>query len=148
MTLTRIIDRLTALFALIFAIVPAAIVLSQKNRSPLPFELVIMALCSSPYVVLALAAHYGRYPCVKVGSFIVLMLSGIFCTYIYADYFFAPATQRGHVGELYVFLLYPIDQLFVSAMSVGLLFAIGAWLERRKEQQGGGASASRLSAKP
>jgi hypothetical protein len=45
-------------------------------------------------------------------------------------------------------LLYPIDQLFVSAMSVGLLFALGAWLERRKEQQGGGASASRLSAKP
>ncbi len=126
--------RLTALFAPVFAIVPAAIVLSQKNRSPLPLELVIIALCSSPYVVLALAAHYGRYPCVKIGSFIVLILSGVFCTYIYADYFFAPATHRGHVGELYVFLLYPIDQRFVSAMSVGLLFGLGDWLARRKEK--------------
>ena len=126
--------RLTALFALVFAIVPAAIVLSQKNRSPLPLELVVIAMCSSPYVVLALAAHYGRYPCVKIGSLIVLMLSGVFCTYIYADYFFAPATHRGHVGELYVFLLYPIDQLFVSAISVGLLFGLGDWLARRKEK--------------
>jgi hypothetical protein len=126
--------RLTALFALVFAIVPAAIVLSQKNRSPLPLELVVIAMCSSPYVVLALAAHYGRYPCVKIGSFIVLMLTGVFCTYIYADYFFAPATHRGHVGELYVFLLYPIDQLFVSAISVGLLFGLGDWLARRKEK--------------
>ncbi len=126
--------RLTALFALVFAIVPAAIVLSQKNRSPLTLELVIIALCISPYVVLALAAHYGRYPCVKIGSFIVLILSGVFCTYIYADYFFAPATHRCHVGELYVFLLYPIDQLFVSAISVGLLFGLGDWLARRKEK--------------
>ena len=126
--------RLTVAFGLLFASVPAAIVLSQKNRSPFLFELAIMALCSSPYVVLALAACLGRYPCVKIGSFIVLMSSGIFCTFIYVNHILTPATHRGHAGDLYVFLLYPINQFFVSAMSVGLLFVLGGLLESEKEK--------------
>jgi hypothetical protein len=132
MTPTRITARLTALFGLLFALVPAAAILCRTNSNPFPLELATIALCSSPYVVLALAAHFGRYPSVKVGSFVVLMATGIFCSVLQSYEDPCPKHCCGFDGVLFIYL--PLFQLFASVVSVGFLFALGAWLAHRKQK--------------
>jgi hypothetical protein len=125
--------QLSAAFGLLFALATAAIVASQGSGSFFPGGMFITALCVSPYVLLVLAAWFARYPCVKIGSFVVLMLTGTYCTLGYADYAFSIWTKRSYdAQEALIFVALPMMQGFVSVISVGLLFALGAWLERRK----------------
>jgi hypothetical protein len=132
--------HLSAAFGLLFALATAAIVASQGSGSFFPGGMFITALCVSPYVLLVLAAWFARYPCVKIGSFVVLMLTGTYCTLGYADYSFAIWTKPSMDAQsALIFVALPMFQTFVSVLSVGFLFALGAWLERRKRK---GADAS------
>ena len=127
--------HLSAAFGLLFALATTAIVASPGSGSFFPGGMFITALCASPYVMLILAAWFARYPCVKIGSFVVLMLTGTYCTLGYADYSFAIWTKPSMDAQsALIFVALPIFQTFVSVLSVGFLFALGAWLERRKQK--------------
>jgi len=126
--------HLSAAFGLLFALATAAIVATQGSGSFFPGGIFITGLCVSPYVLLVLAAWFGRYPCVKAGSFVVLMLTGTYCTLGYADYSFSIWTKKQDLDaqSALIFVALPLFQIFVSVLSIGFLFALGAWLERRK----------------
>jgi hypothetical protein len=127
--------HLSAAFGLLFALATAAIVASPGSGSFFPGGMLITALCVSPYVLLVLAAWFARYPCVKIGSFVVLMLTGTYCTLGYADYSFAIWTKPSMDAQsALIFVALPMFQNFVSVLSVVFLFALGAWLERRKQK--------------
>jgi len=128
--------QLSAAFGLLFALATAAIVASQGSGSFFPGGMFITALCVSPYVLLALAARFARYPCVKIGSFVILFITGTFCTLGYADFTFHIWTKGSELDaqSALIFVALPMMQVFVSVVSVGLLFALGAWLDRRKEK--------------
>ena len=126
--------HLTAAFGLLFIIVTGAILASSADDNFFPGGLLILGFTAVPYVLLALAARFVRYPCVKIGSFVVLLLTGTFCTLGYADFTFHIWTKRSELDaqSALIFVALPIMQGFVSLVSIGLLFALGAWLERRK----------------
>lgn len=126
--------RLTAVFGLLFIVATGAILLSDADADFFPSGLIILGFTAVPYVLLALAARFARHPCVKIGSFVLLFLSGTYCTLGYADFTFHIWTKRSELDaqSALIFVALPIMQLFVSLVSVGLLFALGAWLDRRK----------------
>ncbi len=125
--------HLSAAFGLFFALATAAIVATQGSGSFFPGGMFITGLCVTPYVLLVLTAWFARYPCVKIGSFVVLMLTGTYCTVGYADYSFAIWSKRSlDAQSALIFVALPLFQILVSVVSVGFLFALGAWLERRK----------------
>lgn len=126
--------RLTAVFGLLFIVATGAILLSDADADFFPSGLIILGFTAVPYVLLALAARLARYPCVKIGSFVVLFLTGAYCTLGYADFTFHIWTKRSELDaqSALIFVALPIMQGFVSLVSVGLLFALGAWLDRRK----------------
>ena len=127
--------RLSAAFGLLFILATGAILASDANDNFFPAGLIILGFIAVPYLLLALAAHFARYPCVKIGSFVVLFFTGTYCTLGYADFTFQIWTKRSMDAQsALIFVALPIMQLFVSVVSVGLLFALGAWLERRKRQ--------------
>jgi hypothetical protein len=97
-------------------------------------------------VLLALTAWFARYACVKIGSFVVLMLTGTYCTLGFADFTFSIWTKPSHDAQAaLIFVALPMFQMIVSGVSVGLLFALGARLEHRKEK---GADRSAPSSEP
>ena len=126
--------HLTAAFGLLFILVTGAILASGDNDNFFPAGLIILGFIAVPYVLLALAARFARYPCVKIGAFVVLFITGTYCTLGYADFTFHIWTKRSELDaqSALIFVALPMMQVFVSAISVGLLFALGAWLERRK----------------
>ncbi len=128
--------HLSAAFGLLFALATAAIVATQGSGSFFPGGMFITGLCVTPYVLLVLTAWFARYPCVKTGSFVVLMLTGTYCTLGYADYSFSIWTKKQDLDaqSALIFVALPLFQIFVSVLSIGFLFALGAWLERRKEK--------------
>ena len=127
--------HLTAAFGLLFALATAAIVASEANDNFFPGGLILLGFIAVPYVLLALAARFVRYTCVKIGSFVILLITGTFCTAGFADYAFSIWTKRSYdAQEALIFVALPIFQIIVSGISVGLLFALGAWLEHRKEK--------------
>ena len=125
--------HLSAAFGLLFFVVTGAILASEANDNFFPGGLILLGFIAVPYVLLALAARFARYTCVKIGSFVVLLITGTFCTAGFADYAFSIWTKRSYdAQEALIFVALPMMQGFVSVISVGLLFALGAWLERRK----------------
>jgi len=127
--------HLTAAFGLLFVLVTGGILASNAGDNFFPGGLIILGFAAVPYVLLALAARLARYPCVKIGSFVVLFLTGTFCTLGYADFTFQIWTKRSELDaqSALIFVALPILQGFVSVVSIGLLFALGAWLDRRKQ---------------
>ena len=110
--------QLSAAFGLLFALATAAIVANEGSGSFFPGGMFITALCVSPYVLLVLAAWFARYPCVKIGSFVVLMLTGTYCTLGYADYSFAIWTKPSMDAQsALIFVALPMFQTFVSVLS-------------------------------
>ena len=127
--------RLTALFGLLFFVVTGAILVSKANDNFFPGGLIVLGFIAVPYVLLALAARFARYACVKIGSFVVLLITGTFCTAGFADYAFSIWTKPSHDAQAaLIFVALPMFQMMVSGVSVGLLFALGARLEHRKEK--------------
>ena len=126
--------HLTAAFGLLFVLVTGGILASNASDNFFPGGLFILGFTAVPYALLALAARFARYPCVKIGSFVVLILTGTFCTLGYADFTFQIWTKRSELDaqSALIFVALPIMQGLVSLVSVGLLFALGAWLERRQ----------------
>ena len=126
--------HLTAAFGLLFVLVTGGILASNASDNFFPGGLFILGFTAVPYALLALAARFARYPCVKIGSFVVLILTGTFCTLGYADFTFQIWTKRSELDaqSALIFVALPIMQGFLSLVSVGLLFALGAWLERRQ----------------
>jgi hypothetical protein len=85
----------------------------------------------SPYALLVLAARFGKFRTVTWGAPAVLALIGFYGNLAYADvnfHFWAKSDAQ----EGLIFLVMPFVQNVVTAGSMGLLMAIGAWLDRRK----------------
>jgi len=136
--------HLSAAFGLLFALATAAIVATEGSGNFFPGGLSIAGFCVFPYLLPVLAAWFGRYPCVKTGSFVVLMLTGTYCTLGYADYSFSIWTKKQDLDaqSALIFVALPLFQIFVSVLSIGFLFALGAWLERRKTKGADGSAPS------
>jgi hypothetical protein len=137
--------RISLGLAIFFGAIPTAILLLSGGHSI--GSLFILSWVIAPYALLALTARYGKFPAVTIGSLVLLVIAGLFGAFCCIDVRFHLFSRADQQDPL-LFAALPIFQAFVIVLSLGLLAGVGAWLERRKEQQGGGSSASRLSAKP
>jgi hypothetical protein len=129
--------RLTLWLAVLFGIVTLWLDLRMTTLSSLS-ELSMLAFLIgeslwtlSPYVVLLAAARFGKFPPVTWGAPVVLLAVGLYGNLAYADVNFHFWT-KSDAQEALVFLFMPFVQNFVVVVAMGVLFAIGAWLDRRK----------------
>ena len=102
-----------------------------NDPSELAIVFGILLWTLSPYALLATAARFGKFQAVIWGAPIVLIVIGFYGNLAYADVNFHFWT-KSDAQEGLIFLVMPFVQNVVAAGSMGLLVAIGAWLERRK----------------
>ena len=93
----------------------------------------LIGLIIAPYVLLALAARFGRLPTVTIGSFVFLILSGTDASLSYVDVAFHLWSEPDAEAAL-AFISIPTVQIFFSLIGIGLLVGIGEWLARRREK--------------
>ena len=85
----------------------------------------------SPYAILVVAARIGKFRTVTWGALAVLVVIGYNGNFVYADANFHFASKSDPQNAL-VFLVLPFVQNVVAVVSMGLLLAIGYWLDGRK----------------
>ena len=85
----------------------------------------------SPYAILVVAARIGKFRTVTWGALAVLVVIGYIGNFDYADANFHFASKSDPQNAL-VFLVLPFVQNVVAVVSMGLLLAIGYWLDGRK----------------
>ena len=131
--------RLTAGLAILFGVFTLWLNLRMVTlRSPIDFSMLAFLAGESlwtlsPYVVLLAAARFGKYRAATWGAPIVLLTVGLYGNLAYADVNFHFWT-KSDAQEALVFLFMPFFQNFVVVVAMGVLFAIGAWLDRKKRQ--------------
>ena len=133
--------RLTAGLAVLFGIVSLWLQLrmgtvdSLRDPSGLAFMAGLSLWLISPYVLLVAAARFGRFRTVTLGAPAVLVFVGFDGNLAYADVNFHFWT-KSDAQEALVFLFMPFGQNFVAVGSMGVLLAIGAWLDYRRKKAG------------
>ena len=85
----------------------------------------------SPYAILVVAARIGKFRTVTWGALAVLVVIGYYGNFVYTDANFHFASKSDPQNAL-VFLVLPFVQNVVAVVSMGLLLAIGYWLDGRK----------------
>jgi hypothetical protein len=123
--------------AIFFGVIPASILLLHAGGSgdgPLLGLLFLLAWVVAPYALLALTARFGQFPAVTIGSLVLLIISGLFGSFVYIDSYFHIWSRADQQDPL-LFAALPIFQGFVGLLSLGLLAGIGAWLAKRKKDQ-------------
>lgn len=104
-----------------------------SDFSMLGFVIGLSLWMISPYVVLAVAARYGKFRTVTWGAPAVLVVVGFYGNLAYADVNFHFATPSD-AQEALVFLFMPFGQNVIAIGSMALLLAIGAWLGRKQSK--------------
>ena len=129
MTVARISLALALLFGG-FAVAMSARMSSEPwSLSSLGFYAWLIA----PYLMFFCAARFGRLPVLTKGALVLLILCGAYGTLAYADVNFH-FWSKSDAQEALVFLVVPFSQFFYGVPLLGILAAIGAWLERRKQK--------------
>ena len=108
---------------------------SLRDPSGLAFMAGLSLWLISPYVLLVAAARFGRFRTVTLGAPAVLVFVGFYGNLAYADVNFHFWT-KSDAQEALVFLFMPFGQNFVAVGSMGVLLAIGAWLDYRRKKAG------------
>ena len=131
--------RLSIIFAIFFSTLATAMLVKSGRLSISPDGLMLIGWITAPYVLLALAARFGRLPTVTIGSFVLLILMGTDASLSYVDIGFHLWSEPDAEAAM-AFIFIPTVQIFISLISIGLLVGIGEWLARRREK-GAGESA-------
>ena len=130
--------RLTAGLAVLFGFISLWLTLrmgdSEVMRQPAMMAFVVgeCLWILSPYVVLLAAARFGKFRTVTWGAPTVLIIIGFYGNLAYADVNFHFASESD-AQEALIFLVMPFVQYAFAVASMGVLLAIGAWLDRRKQ---------------
>lgn len=131
--------RLTAGLAVLFGLLTLWLDLRMTTLSSLS-ELSMLAFAVgsslwtlSPYVLLVTAARFGHFRTVTWGAPVVLVVVGSYGNLAYADVNFH-FWSKSDAQEALVFVVMPFVQNVVAVGSMGMLLALGAWLDRRKRQ--------------
>ncbi len=129
--------RITAWLAGLFGVISLWLLLRLGNTDVVhqPSAAAFMAgLCLwllSPYAILVAAARFGKFRTVTWGAPSILIIIGFYGNLAYADvnfHFWAKSDAQ----EALIFLAMPFVQNVVAVGSMGVLLAIGFWLDRRK----------------
>jgi uncharacterized protein YacL len=133
MTPTRLTAGLAVLFGLISLWLTLRMGDSEVMRQPAMMAFVVgeCLWILSPYVVLLAAARFGKFRTVTWGAPTVLIIIGFYGNLAYADVNFH-FWSKSDAQEALIFLAMPFVQNVVAVGSMGVLFAIGYWLARRK----------------
>lgn len=126
------VGRLTFWLAVVFGLIGLGFLLHGADDLLSPFLLGWALWLLSPYALLAVAARYGRYPIVARGSLILALLVGLWGSLMYAELTFHFTTKPDAQDAIAMIFLPALQHMFVTP-SLALLFALGAWLERRKK---------------
>ena len=125
--------RLSIIFAIFFSTLATAMLVKSRRLSIGPDGLMLIGLIIAPYVLLALAARFGRVPTVTIGSLVLLILMGTDASLSYVDVAFHLWSEPDAEAAM-AFIFIPTVQIFISLISIGLLVGIGEWLARRREK--------------
>jgi len=128
--------RLSIIFAIFFSTLATAMLVKSGRLSSSPDGLMLIGWITAPYVLLALAARFGRLPTVTIGSFVLLILMGTDASLSYVDVAFHLWSEPDAEAAM-AFIFIPTVQIFISLISIGLLVGIGEWLARRREKGAG-----------
>jgi hypothetical protein len=85
----------------------------------------------SPYAILVAAARFGKFRTVTWGAPSMLIIIGFYGNLAYADVNFH-FWSKSDAQEALIYLAMPFVQNVVAVGSMGVLLAIGFWLDRRK----------------
>ena len=125
--------RISWLLALLFGVFGVAM---DARASSDPWSLTglgFYAWIVAPFVLFALTASFGRLVVLTWGSLILLILAGAYGSLAYADVSFH-IWSKSDAQEGLVFLVVPFAQLLFGIPTLGLLAALGAWLQHRKRK--------------
>lgn len=120
--------------AIFFGAIPASIVFAHSRGELSPGLLFILFWVVAPYALLALTARFGVFPAVTIGSLVLLIITGLFGSFVYIDSYFHIWSRADQQDPL-LFARWPILQGFVGLLSLGALAGIGTWLAKRKKGQ-------------
>ena len=102
-----------------------------RDPSGLAFMIGMSLWTLSPYALLVAAARFGRFATVTWGAPVVLTVIAFYGNLAYADVNFH-FWSKSDAQEALIFLFMPFLQNAVAVGSMGVLLAIGFWLDRRK----------------
>jgi hypothetical protein len=104
---------------------------ADSDKLLTPFMLGWALWLLTPYILLALAARYGRFPVAIKGALVLTILGGLWGTLMYAELTFH-FTTKPDAQDAIAMLFIPALQHMAVVPALALLFAIGAILARRK----------------
>jgi hypothetical protein len=134
MTSTRITAWLAGLFGVISLWLTLRVLIGDPEIMQPAMMAIVVGECLwilSPYVVLLAAARFGKYRTVTWGAPSMLIIIGFYGNLAYADVNFH-FWSKSDAQEALIFLAMPFVQNVVAVVSMGVLLAIGYWLDRRK----------------
>ncbi len=131
--------RITAWLAGLFGIISLWLLLRLGNTdvvhqpSAAAFMVGLCLWLLSPYAILGAAARFGKFRTVTWGAPSMLIIIGFYGNLAYADVSFH-CWSRSDAQQARSCLAMPCGQNVVAVGSMGVLLAIGYWLEKRKEK--------------
>ncbi len=125
--------RISLALALLFGGFAVAMSARMSNDTWGLSSLGFYAWLVAPYLMFFCAARFGRLSVLTKGALVLLILCGAYGSLAYADVNFH-FWSKSDAQEALVFLVVPFSQFFYGVPLLGILAAIGAWLERRKEK--------------
>ena len=131
--------KVTATLAGLFGLISLWLTLRMEGHNRPDFMVLLCYWVLSPYPIPVIAARFGRLRTVTWGAPAVMVIIGLLGNLAYADVNFHFTSKQDLEWEALVFLFMPFFQYWVAVYSLGLLLAIGFWLERREGKTGVGA---------
>lgn len=131
--------KLTAWLAGLFGIISLWLAIRMGDPEVMRQPAMMAFVCGeclwmlSPYAALLAAARFGKFRTVTWGAPAVLVIVGFYGNLAYADVNFHFASESD-AQEALIFLVMPFVQNLVAVGSMGVLLAIGLWLDRRKQK--------------
>ena len=134
MTPTRITAWLAGLFGIISLWLTLRVLIGDPEIMQTTMMAIVVGECLwllSPYAILVAAARFGKFRTVTWGAPSMLIIIGFYGNLAYADVNFH-FWSKSDAQEALIYLAMPFVQNVVAVGSMGLLLAIGFWLDRRK----------------
>jgi hypothetical protein len=131
--------KLTAWLAGLFGIISLWLAIRMGDPEVMRQPAMMAFVCGeclwmlSPYAALLAAARFGKFRTVTWGAPAVMVIVGFYGNLAYADVNFHFASESD-AQEALIFLVMPFVQNVVAVGSMGVLLAIGLWLNRRKQK--------------
>jgi hypothetical protein len=80
--------KISLVLAIYFGAIPASILFAHSRGELSLGLLFILAWVVAPYALLALTARFGQFPAVTIGSLVLMIITGLFGSFVYIDSYF------------------------------------------------------------